>query len=171
MEEKIEMQEILYTPLYKIFFLISSLTLIVFTVFFVLIQNRNQELKLAYTSLEKDGQKSFSTLTGYHEILKKNQKKHIYTYLLTDEFGKVHEMTEFVDDKSYLKLRVGNTVITRHKKFILAGQERILARIEGNDQILPNFDYLENICIFGIVFSLSIGLGGFVLLIFKRNLA
>ncbi len=174
MKEKLGMQKSepdLYTPLYKVFFLVSLFTLLVFGCFLSLIQQRDQELLNAYRVLESEGEKSFSTLTGYHLVVSENRKRHIYTYLVTDEFGKLHEITEFVDDKSHLRLRVGNTVITRQKKFYLAGKERILSRIDGNKQILPNYNYLEKIAFFGIGFSILIGFGGVVLVVFKRDFA
>ena len=163
--------DLLYTPLYKVFFLISFLTLFVFSCFLALIQHRNQELQNAYEVLETNGVKSFSTITGYHLVVSEKQKRHIYTYLVTDEFGKLHEITEFVDDKSHLRLRVGNTVVTRQKKVFLAGKDRILSRIDGNKQILPNYNYLEKIALFGIGFSILIGFGGIILIAFKRELA
>ncbi len=80
-------------------------------------------------------------------------------------------MTEFVDDKSHLRLRVGNTIVTRQKKIKLAGKEKILSRIEGNNQILPNYNYLETIAIVGIGFATLIGLCGFILFVFKKDSA
>ena len=161
----------LYTPLYKIFFSISLLTVTVFCFFYLLIQHRNLEIKSAYETLEQEGKKSFSTITAYHQVVSGNNKRHIYTYLVTDEFGKIHEMTEFVDDKSHLRLRVGNTIVTRQKKIKLAGKEKILSRIEGNNQILPNYNYLETIAIVGIGFATLIGLCGFILFVFKKDSA
>lgn len=146
------------------------MTLFVFGCFLFLVQQRNQELLNAYKVLEAQGQKSFSTLTGYHLVVSGNEKRHIYTYLVTDEIGKLHEITEFVDDKSHLRLRVGNTVVTRQKEFFLAGKERILSRIDGNKQILPNYNYLEKIAFFGIGFSILIGICGMILIIFKKDL-
>ena len=174
MKEGISIQissEELYTPLYKIFILVSLFTLIVFGCFYFLVQTRNLELKNAYQALESEGQKSFSTLTAYHQVISGNEKRHIYTYLLTDEYGKVHEINEFVDNKSHLRLRVGNTVVTRKNKVSLAGKKKIISRIEGNNQILPNYYYFEMIAAIGIGFSILIGLGGFALLLFKRNFA
>lgn len=157
------------TPLYKIFLLISILTFFVFGCFLFLVKQRNLELLNAYKLLESQGQRSFSTITGYHLVTSGNEKRHIYTYLVTDEIGKLHEITEFVDDKSHLKLRVGNTVVTRQKKFILTGKERILSRIDGNKQILPNYNYLERIGYFGMGFSILIGIGGIGLALFKKD--
>lgn len=174
MKEGISVQissEELYTPLYKIFILVSLFTLIVFGCFYFLIQTRNLELKNAYETLGSEGQKSFSTLTAYHQVISGNQKRHIYTYLLTDEYGKVHEINEFVDNKSHLRLRVGNTVVTRKKKVSLAGKKEIISRIEGNNQILPNYNYLEMIAAIGIGFSIVIGFCGSILFFFKRNFA
>lgn len=159
----------LYTPLYKIFFILGILTLSVFSCFLVLIQSREQELQNAFRILEREGQKSFSTLTGYHLVVNGEHKRHIYTYMVTDEFGKLHETSEYVDDKSHLRLRVGNTVITRQKKFKLAGKEKILSRIEGNKQTLPNYNFLEKIGYIGIGFSLLTNAFGFILFTFKRK--
>jgi len=161
----------LYTPLYKIFFLVGIFTLLVFTGFIFLVQDREKELIEAYKVLEREGQKSFSTLTGYHTVIIGNQKRHIYTYMVTDEFGKLHETTEYVDDKTHLRLRVGNTVITRQKKFKLAGKEKILSRIDGNKQILPNYNFLKRIGIFGIGFSIFINVTGSFFLLFKRKMS
>ncbi|MBK8394787.1 MAG: hypothetical protein IPL26_06010 [Leptospiraceae bacterium] len=161
----------LYTPLYKIFFFISLLTFSVFGFSFTLIQSRNTELKTAYEKLELEGKKSFSTLTAYHHVISGNGKRHIYTYLVTDEYGKIHEINEYVDNKSHLRLRVGNTVVTLQKKITLSGKEKIISRIEGNKQILPNYNYLETISFFGVGFSILIGIGGCILLLFKRDLA
>lgn len=172
MEEKYSMQnsaDNLHTPLYKIFFLISLFTLSVFGSFYLLVKNRNQELKTAYSTIEQ-GQKSFSTLIGYHQVVGMNSKRHIYTYLVTDEFGKIHEISEFVDDKSHLRLRVGNTIVTRQKKVYLAGKQKIISRIEGNNQILPNYDYLEEIALIGNGFAVLVGFVSFVLFLFRRNL-
>jgi hypothetical protein len=157
------------TPLYKIFLLIGILTFFVFGCFLYLVRQRNADLVNAYKILESQGQKSFSTITGYHVVTSGSEKRHIYTYLVTDEIGKLHEITEFVDDKSHLKLRVGNTVVTRQKKFLLTGKERILSRIEGNNQILPNYNFLERIAFFGIGFSILISIGGIALGIFKND--
>ncbi len=141
------------TPFHKIIFLIGLLTGLVFISANYIIQKKNQFLKSGYEQLEKEGIKTFSTIDDYQVSGDSNNKKHVYTYLLTDPKGDLHEINEFVDEKTYLRLRVGNSIVTKFIMLKFLNQEIILSRIEGNNQNLPNLNLIENFSNLGIIFS------------------
>lgn len=140
------------TPFYKIIFLIGILTGLVFISANYIILKKNQFLKSGYQQLEKEGVKTFSTIEDYR-VSGDSNKKHVYTYLLTDPKGDLHEINEFVDEKTYLRLRVGNSIVTKFIMLKFLNQDIILSRIEGNNQNLPNLNLIENFSNLGIIFS------------------
>lgn len=160
--------EKLATPFYKILTVLSLSLLIVFAVFFAVIRERNNELKKEYQRIESDGRRVFATLTEYHKVTVNSKKFHTYTYMVPDEKGKLFEITETVDDKTYIKLRIGDTIQTKQIKVKIAGKEKILSRIIGNTYPFPEYDYIEKFCISGLAFGFGVLLLAGVVFVFKR---
>lgn len=141
------------TGYYKIFFVVGLSILAIFFCFFILVKNRNQELQEIHRKIDSEGIPAFSTITEYH-LVQKNDKSHVYTYLLTDKQGKLHEISEYVDEKTHLKLRVGNTIETKYliKKYF--NREVIFSRIVGNKQKIRDLSLLDILSKLGLLFGM-----------------
>ncbi|MCE9499045.1 MAG: hypothetical protein K8R21_00770 [Leptospira sp.] len=137
------------TPLHKILLALSFCFFLLFGSFYLLVKDRNNILEKNYQLLIGSGSPVFATLTEYHPVLRDGKKDHVYTYLVPDEMGKLHEITESVDNVTNRKLRIGDTVITKRKTIQIYGKEYVISRIEGNQENFPNFKLLENLAISG----------------------
>ena len=155
------------TEYYKIFFVVGFSILTIFFCFFILVKNRNQELQEIHKKIDLEGIPAFSTVTEYHSV-QKNDKSHIYTYLLTDKQGKLHEINEYVDEKTHLKLRVGNTIETKYliKKYF--NREVVFSRIVGNKQKIRDLNLLDILSKLGLGFGLILLSVSFVFYLIKR---
>jgi len=149
------------TPIYKILLTLSVCFFLLFGSFYLLVIDRNRILKKNYSSLLESGNTTFATLTEYHPVFRNGKKEHAYTYLVPDEIGKLHEITETVDPSTNIRLRIGDTVVTKQKTIEIYGKEYIISRIEGNREDFPNFQLMERLaisglCLGGILFLLAI---------------
>ncbi|MCB1159813.1 MAG: hypothetical protein H7A25_20975 [Leptospiraceae bacterium] len=148
------MQETLRTPLYRLLFTYSFSAGFIFVFLFTLVFLKNRALKEEYTDLETKGKKTFSTLTSYHNVNKSQQTVHIYTYLTPDSKGRMHEITEAVDEKTSRRLRVGDTIITYKKEVFLYFESKIISRIAGNQARVSDYNFLQFFLLSGILFSI-----------------
>ncbi|MCB1191778.1 MAG: hypothetical protein H7A23_09480 [Leptospiraceae bacterium] len=147
-----------YTPLYKIFFIISFILLFVFLILFSLVKNKNETLLNSYKLLEKEGRTTFSVLVDQHSIKDGKKKRFIYTYLVPDNYGRMNEVVEIVDQQINKKLRVGDTVLTQSMTIQLFGRSVLISKIVGNLEKRTIDDFLYKLSAFGILYSLVIGL-------------
>jgi hypothetical protein len=66
-------------------------------------------------------------------IIQESRPKHNkISYLVTDESGRVHEVSEVVDSDLKRKLRVGDTVPVYRKSFSIFGKEEIISKLKWN---------------------------------------
>ena len=142
------------TPLFKPFFTLSILTLIVFVLFYWQARNRNLQLKQGYDILESQGIKSFATIKEYHASERKGLKSHIYTYSTSDENGRLMDIVEYVDIQTHKKLRIGDTILVTKKSIYLLGNQNLIARIQGNTYPPSDNIFLEKFAISGIIVSI-----------------
>lgn len=101
-------------------------------------------------SVEKDldspSNRSFAVLQEFQTGGKK------FTYEVSDEWGKVHEVTEVVDEASARKLRVGDTIPVLRKSVHIFGKQTMLSRIISNSNKPQSFEILQNITFYSIFF-------------------
>lgn len=76
---------------------------------------------------------------------------------MTDEYGKVHEITELVQRNLNRKLRVGDTVIVHRKTVVILGKKELIASIKGNTIEFPLLNVLEDFLKYGsILFGVTL---------------
>jgi len=155
----------LNTPIYKILLLSSFFLFLFFITLFLIIKNANNKLSEYYSSLEKSEDIYFGILTEYNQVVQNSHTRHIFTYNVADSNGEIHEITESVDNNSSYKMRVGDTVAVKKQLIELFGKTRMISRIAINTLPYPLFSFLENLSLAGIVFSLLLGLLGFLKLV------
>ncbi|PJZ70723.1 hypothetical protein CH373_07290 [Leptospira perolatii] len=148
------------TPFFRILFVMGFLSLVFFVPLYLVVRGENVHQAELYKSLTGPGKKEFGVLTEKTNLEKLGRTVHLYTYLVSDEFGKKHEVTEEVDEQTHLRLRVGDTVNVRCKTWTSLGKRRLIARILGNKAPTPNFHFMEILFLNGIAYSLLIiGIG------------
>ncbi|TGK03881.1 hypothetical protein EHO59_10160 [Leptospira semungkisensis] len=144
------------TPFYKILFVMGWVSFAFFLPLFGLVYWENRGLESIYSELSLPGNKEFGVLIEDTKLNKLGRIVHVYTYLVPDEHGKKHEVTEEVDQLTNRRMRVGDTVQVRTRTWKNLGKPMILGRIVGNTAAAPNFSFMEELFFFGIVFSLGI---------------
>jgi hypothetical protein len=144
------------TPLSSILAVSGFSIFIIFALCYLLIIGRTNSLRSEYDSLEKEGYKSFATLTAYHRVKKFQSDLHVYTYMVADPNGKLHEVDEWVDMNLNSKLRIGDVHEATMKKIYLYGKETIIARLARNRATPPYFTAIKDFTGTGIAFSLII---------------
>lgn len=160
--EKHDKQSAHPTPVYKIFFVMSLVFLLFFGLLTILSIHRNSFLKENYSALLSDGTFGFATLSEYHPVIDANGKKHVYTYLVPDDSGKLNEVVEMVDPVIQRRLRVGDSVQIRRRTVRYLTKEMVLARIENNSEKISISPIPKFIGFFGIgtgLLFLILGLG------------
>ncbi len=142
----------LETPFYKLIFYFSISSLVVFLLLYFFSIHRNQFYEKSYHEIQKHGKKTFGTISD--NFIKNEKKIFIYTYVLTDEYGVRFEISEQVDEKTHLKLRVGNTIPVKFYQTNYFHVSKIFSRIEGNFSKFPNSKFLIQFSQLGILFSI-----------------
>ncbi len=147
-----------YTPLHKIFFVISFVLFFVFFALLGLVKSKNESLLNGYKLLEKEGRTTFSVLTDQHSTKDGTKKHYIYTYLIPDSYGRMNEVVEIVDQNTNKRLRVGDTVLTKSMTIQLFGRNVLISKIVGNLEKRTIDEFLCNLSILGIIYSIIVGL-------------
>ncbi len=145
----------IHTPFHKSIRLLSVFSLVLFSIIYSIVAYKNTILKAEYPGIELDGEQTFSILINYNTYRKSNRQIHNYTYIIPTKNGVKASITEEVDSKTNLQLRIGDTIETRKKTISLFGKDLLLSRIEGNKANYPNLDFLETFLLIGIYFSLA----------------
>lgn len=105
-------------------FLVYSIAgLFIFGMLFFWIHSEKVFLDNMYTSLESPANRSFAVLQEFHP---KGRK---FTYQVSDERGRIHEITEVVDESTARKLRVGDTISIYRKTIILFSKRTVISKI------------------------------------------
>lgn len=128
-----------------------------------------RSLDSIYRFLSLPGNKEFGVLVEDTKLYKLGKVVHVYTYLVPDEQGKKHEVTEEVDELTNRRMRVGDTVQVRTYSWKSLGKTRILGRIVGNSASPPNHRFMEEFFLFGIAFSIGLVLLSFYYKTFKAE--
>ncbi|TGK09057.1 hypothetical protein EHO60_13645 [Leptospira fletcheri] len=150
------------TPFYKILFALGWGSLAFFLPLFGVAYWENRNLESVYDRLSSSGPKEFGVLMENSRLEKFGRPVHLYTYLVPDETGKKHEVTEEVDDLTQRRMRVGDTIAVRRQTWVSLGKNRILSRIVGNRAPTPSFHFLEGLFAAGIAYSLFlVGMGAY----------
>ncbi|MBM9502278.1 hypothetical protein JWG44_18665 [Leptospira sp. 201903071] len=155
------------TPFYKILFVLGLGSILFFLPFYLVVSGENKHLDRIYQSLREPGATVFGTLTESVRVEKSGKRAYLVSYRVPDESGKLHEITEQVDENLYQRLRVGDSIEIRRKTFETFGKIRVLARIKKNSLFINDFDFLEIFALTGLCFSAALILTGIYYGIFK----
>ncbi|EMJ55961.1 hypothetical protein LEP1GSC013_0169 [Leptospira interrogans serovar Valbuzzi str. Duyster] len=155
------------TPFYKILFTIGFSSTLFFLPFYLFIHTENKQLDWIYQKLKEPGSTVFGTLTESVRIEKSGRRAYLVSYRVPDEFGKLYEITEQVDENLYQRLRVGDSIEVRIQTLKTFGKIRMLARIKKNSLSINDFDFLEMFSKIGLCFSVILLATGFYYRIFK----
>lgn len=135
------------------------------SLFFWVHIERNKILDL-YNSIQSSSKyEDFAVLQEYLPKLSK------FTYAVTDEYGKVHEITESVHKNLNKKLRVGDTVVVNRKTVVILGKKELIASIKGNTVEFPLLHVLEDFLKYGVaIFGFTLFSAGiaFLLVVLKK---
>ncbi|AOP36234.1 hypothetical protein A0128_19585 [Leptospira tipperaryensis] len=159
------------TPFYKILFVLGLGSILFFLPFYLVVSGENKHLDQVYQSLREPGATVFGTLTESVRVEKSGKRAYLVSYRVPDESGKLHEITEQVDENLYQRLRVGDSIEIRRKTFETFGKIRVLARIKKNSLFINDFDFLEIFALTGLCFSGILILTGIYYRIFKGRAA
>lgn len=151
------------TPLSRVYFVVSSLTLILFGSLYLLSSKRNFELRRSYANLESEGTKAFGVIKDFHFTETRGNKNYIYTYSVSDEYGRLTEVVEYVDPVIHKKLRIGDSVIVVRKTTHLLGQKILISRMVGNQGRIPVNELIEIFSGMGVLFSFLLFITSFIL--------
>ncbi|EMM98297.1 hypothetical protein LEP1GSC021_4348 [Leptospira noguchii str. 1993005606] len=155
------------TPFYKILFTIGFGSILFFLPFYLFVHSENKQLDWIYQKLKEPGPTVFGTLTESVRIEKSGGRAYLVSYRVPDEFGKLYEITEQVDENLYQRLRVGDSIEVRIQTLETFGKIRMLARIKKNSLSINDFNFLEMFSKIGLCFSLILLAVGFYYRIFK----
>jgi hypothetical protein len=151
------------TPLSQVYFVLSFLSLLLFSSLYLISSKRNYELSTSYSNLEKEGSRAFGTIKEFNLTETQGTKNFIYTYSVSDESGRLSEVVEYVDPIIHKKLRIGDSIIVVRKTIDLLGQKILISRIVGNKGRIPVNGMIEIFASFGMGVSLLMGLISFIL--------
>ncbi|EMO52404.1 hypothetical protein [Leptospira noguchii] len=155
------------TPFYKILFTIGFGSILFFLPFYLFIHAENKQLDQIYQKLKEPGPTVFGTLTESVRIEKSGGRAYLVSYRVPDEFGKLYEITEQVDENLYQRLRVGDSIEVRIQTLETFGKIRMLARIKKNSLSINDFNFLEMFSKIGLCFSLILLAVGFYYRVFR----
>ncbi|EQA46635.1 hypothetical protein LEP1GSC050_0415 [Leptospira broomii serovar Hurstbridge str. 5399] len=148
------------TPFFRILFVLGWGSFAFFLPLFGIVYWENQNMEAVYASLSSSGPREFGVLMENTRLEKLGRTVHLYTYLVPDEIGKKHEVTEEVDEMTNRRMRVGDTITVRRQTWFSLGKPKVISRIVGNKAPIPSFHFLEELFLGGILYSLVlIGLG------------
>lgn len=156
------------TPLSRVYLVLSGLTLILFGSLYLLSSQRNFELSRFYANLESEGTKAFGVIKDFNLTETRGNKNFIYTYSVSDEYGRLTEVVEYVDPVIHKKLRIGDSVIVVRRTTHLFGQKILISRMVGNQGRIPVNELIELFSGAGVLFSFLLFTISFLL--HKRNL-
>ncbi|AXR62807.1 hypothetical protein [Leptospira mayottensis] len=159
------------TPFYKILFAIGFGSISFFFPFYLIVSSENKHLDQVYRSLREPGPTVFGTLTESIRIEKPGRRAYLVSYRVPDEFGKLYEITEQVDENLHKRLRVGDSIEVRRQTFETFGKIQVLARIKKNSLFINDFDFLEMFSMIGLCFSGILLATGLYYRIFKDRVA
>jgi len=151
------------TPLSQVYFVLSFLSLLLFASLYLISSKRNYELSTSYSNLEKEGSRAFGTIKEFNLTETQGTKNYIYTYSVSDEFGRLSEVVEYVDPIIHKKLRIGDSIIVTRMTIDLLGQKILISRIVGNKGRIPVNGMIEIFANFGMGVSLFLGFVSFIL--------
>ncbi|TGK41407.1 hypothetical protein [Leptospira andrefontaineae] len=157
------------TPFYKILFIMGWISLAFFLPLSFAVYWENKSLESIYKNLSLPGNKEFGVLVENTKLNKLGRTVNVYTYLVPDEQGKKHEVTEEVDQTTNRRMRVGDTVQVRTLVWNSFGKTKILGRIVGNTAPHPGFGFMQNFLLFGILFSFGLVLVSLYFRTFKAE--
>jgi hypothetical protein len=141
------------TPLSRVYFVLSIITLILFGSLYFITSQRNFELSRSYANLESEGSKAFGVIKDLNLTETRGNKNYIYTYSVSDESGRLTEVVEYVDPVIHKKLRIGDSVIVVRKTTHLLGQKILISRMIGNQGRIPVNVFIEIFSGAGVLFS------------------
>ncbi|MDV6236413.1 hypothetical protein CH379_012325 [Leptospira ellisii] len=159
------------TPFYKILLILGCGALLFFFPFYLRISSENRHLDEVYHRLREPGETVFGTLTESVRVEKSGRRAYVVSYRVPDETGKLHEITEQVDENLYRRLRVGDSIEVRRRTFETFGKIRVLARIKKNSLFVNDFDFMETFSLTGLCFSGILILIGSYYRVFKGRAA
>ncbi|MCC5816067.1 MAG: hypothetical protein JJT78_15055 [Leptospira sp.] len=122
-------------------------------------KNTNSEFK----ELEIPANRGFAVLLEFHS---KGRK---FTYQVSDERGRIHEITEVVDEETSRKLRVGDTISIYRKTITIFGRRTVISKIMSSAKIYSPLQSLYNYIFNGSVFFSILSFGSVILFIFNRR--
>ncbi len=106
--------------------------------------------------------KTFAVITEFHPSRKK------FTYQVPDEWGRIHEITESVDENSARRMRVGDTVMVYRKTGTLFSRSHLVSRIESNRMYPGMLISLKKFFLYGCIFF-AIQIPFFGILFFSKG--
>lgn len=127
-------------------FVVSTGTLVAWSLLFSLVFIENQSLSEKFSKLEQSKNLSF----GYVQELTKRPIKGTFAYLVTYSFnsssGKQFVSNELIDYDLYKKMRLGDSIQIFQLETKLFGKSSSLSKIKGNSEPPPHLENLYFLC-------------------------
>lgn len=125
----------------------------------IMIQLEKNFLKSQLNQLVKPPNQSFGVILETHPSKKK------ISYQVPDEFGKIHEVTEYMDESTFRKIRVGDSITVYRLTGLVLGKRTILSIIEKNNEkhyYLQSIENLFNFFFFGFIYFIILIVSSFL---------
>lgn len=160
-----------YTPLHRVLLTLGISLFLFFVPLFSIVQKEHAKLQSEYSDLRNTSEPIFAQLVEHTTVAKGQRSIDLYTYLVPDEMGKMHEVTEKVDPELDRKLRVGDTVAVRRRTIEIFGKTKMISYIEENKIGPKTFDFLVLFSKMGVLFSFLVLITGGVSWRFRGRVA
>ncbi|MCZ8237480.1 MAG: hypothetical protein O9346_07765 [Leptospiraceae bacterium] len=93
-----------------------------------------------------------------------------FTYAVTDEYGKIHEVTESIDKDLNKKLRVGDTVPVYRRTVEILGKRELIASIQTKENLQHGLSILERFLFLGmLIFGTLVFLSAILSLVYPNK--
>jgi hypothetical protein len=141
----------------------SSIGLIIFASFGFWINVEMKNIDSEFEKLEIPANRGFAVLLEFHS---KGRK---FTYQVSDERGRIHEITEIVDEETSRKLRVGDTISIYRKTITIFGKRTVISKIMSSAKNYSPLQNLYNYTFNGSLFFGILSLGSAFLVVFNKR--
>jgi hypothetical protein len=149
----------IYLPL----FIYSLFGLVIFASFGFWIAKEMDNINSELEELEIPANRGFAVLLEFHS---KGRK---FTYQVSDERGRIHEITEVVDEATSRKLRVGDTISIYRKTITIFGKRTVISKIMSSVKTYSPLRNLYNYTFNGSIFFSILSFGSVILLIVNKQ--
>lgn len=122
------------------------MSLVVFSFLWLWVNSEAKYINQILDDLETPSNKSFGVIQEHQSSGNK------FTIQVADEWGRVHEVSESVDETTSRKFRVGDSVPVYRKTGFVFGKKTLIANIIDNERLSRSLQTLENILLLGIAF-------------------